>query len=245
MNILLTSIQITTLAGLASVAGGWIALRVRNTSTTYLAETLAAVAGFLLAASFLDLIPEVAAENPAALVYVLAGYAAIYLAENLMPTHQHTIHSSPQLPLHAGLAASIGLALHSFFDGVALAASVQAGLATAILLLIAVCIHQLPVGFGLATVMKASGYRIVAITVALGTLALATIIGGITTTLLSLEIPGLEAITLAFSAGSFIYIGATDMIPATHNGNSRRCMVFSLIGMLLFIGTKHIYPLPV
>lgn len=240
MTMLLICIQITAIAGLASVVGGWIALRARTVSTIYISETLAAVAGFLLAAAFLDLIPEVAAENPTALVYVLAGYTAIYVVENLMPTHRHTRHNHTQLPVYAGIAASLGLTLHSFFDGVALAASVQVGLSTALLLLVAVCIHQLPVGFGLATVMKASGYRFLSITAALGILALATIAGGIATTLLSLEIPGLEAITLAFSAGSFIYIGATDMIPATHIGCCRRCVLCSLAGMLFFIGNTYL-----
>ena len=256
MSLLFLAIAITVVAGFASVLGGLLAIRYHNTETKYLSETIAAVAGFLLAVSFLDLIPEIAAESPSALVYVLVGYIAVYLAENLAPAHEHTSqgghhthhhdeheHAAPNLMLapHTGVAASFGLTLHSFFDGVALAASLQAGLPTALLLLAAVCIHQVPVGFGLAALMKASGNRTTAIMAALGSLLAATVAGGILSALLSFEVPGLEAITLAFSAGSFIYIGATDMIPSTHTGSCQRCVVSSLAGVLLFMANSWLF----
>jgi zinc transporter ZupT len=237
------AVGLTALAGLSSLLGGLLALVRKHAPPGYAESTLAAVAGFLLAAAFLDLIPEVAEESPAALAFVFGGYLLVYLAESLVPSHAHAgahLRSGPRLPQQAGLAAMLGLALHSYFDGVALAAGTMTDTGTGILLLVAISIHQLPVGFGLATIMRAAGYERWSSLMATAALLAATVAGGVSAVAFSAAHPGMEAATLAFAAGTFIYIGATDMIPASHEGGSAWSVLYSLAGAGVFVATSRL-----
>lgn len=240
---------LAALAGISSVIGGLFALRRGAGNQEHMPHNLAAVAGFLLAAAFLDLIPETAEVSSTALMYVFAGYLIVYLAESLFPAHAHSSDNSSHEHVHdhhhhldprAAIAALIGLAVHSYFDGVALAAGSLASTGTGLLLLVAISIHQLPVGFGLAAIMQAAGYTRMNALAATAVLFATTAIGGLTAAIISVANPGIEVFTLAFSAGTFIYIGATDMIPATHAGGSRYSVLYSLAGAAVFVATSAI-----
>lgn len=252
----------TIASGLANLLGGYLAVRVGNVSRERMRQLIAAGAGFLLAAAFLDLIPGVAAERPTALGLVLVGYLAIYVAENFFSQHAHETgpdcegedcheethghahqhklmegmdpEAEPLVSRSASLAAAIGLGLHAFFDGVALMSSFGAGMGSGVLLFVAISMHKLPAGFSLASVMRAANYKD---RVAVGTAAMllgTTTLGAIVAGIIGAISPALSQSLIALAAGSLVYIGATDMIPMSQSRLSRSGIAFALGGAGIF-----------
>src|SRR5882762_3528781 len=100
-------------AAAANILGGLFILR-REWSRQYLKSFLALGAGFMLAASILEILPESVA---------LSGNSAHFFEHNLAP-HFHfgeETHVEEFVPGHAGISALLGLSIHTFFDGVAIA----------------------------------------------------------------------------------------------------------------------------
>lgn len=136
---------------LASLAGGWIPLLIRLTHRRMqIASSL--VAGVMLGVGVLHLLPHALLEAPDAMnmvfLWVLGGFLAMFFVERFFCFHHHDVpvidgpheHGSDAHEHHGEnchhvrsdshqltwSGAAIGLMLHTVFNGVALAASVQA-----------------------------------------------------------------------------------------------------------------------
>lgn len=230
--LLVRGLVLLTASGLANVLGGLAAGPAGARDPRRLNPLLAAVAGFLLAVAFLDLLPEVAERRPQAVALAFVGYLVVHFSENLYPAHGQGGHGPRLVGVGAALA---GLAIHSFFDGVALAGALAAGLRTAVLVGAGIFLHSLPVGFGLASLVAAAGGGRRLALLATGGLLAATVAGGLAALGLSEALPGAAPAVVAVGTGALIYIGATDMVPMTHAGGSRRSLAFSLGGATSFL----------
>lgn len=235
------------LSSLATLLGSLLAVRLRPLKPARLAHLLAGVAGFLLASAFLDLIPHVAEEQGARwLPFVLVGYLLVFAAESLFPAHAHPEELAPGARggawpggLTSGgpasfFAALAGLSVHAFFDGVALMGGFTAGFASGLLVLLAVTLHKVPVGFSLGALGRETlrGRRLAAWSG--GVLALATVTGAVATLALGRGAAVAEPALLPLATGALIYTGATDMIPATHHDAGRTQGVAAVVGAILF-----------
>lgn len=255
-------------SGFAEFLGGLLAVGLGDFGHRRMRQIIAAGAGFLLAAAFLDLIPEVAQARPAALAFVLVGYLAIYVAENFFSHHAHEVgpdcegedcgnpthghehehrlveemhpEEEPLVTRSASLAAAVGLGLHAFFDGVAIMSAFEAGLASGILLFAAITLHKLPTGFSLASVMRAAKFRD---RIALGTtgiLVITTSLGALVAALIGSFNPSWREALIALAAGSLVYIGATDMIPMTQSHENKSGIGYALGGSAVFFATLQL-----
>ncbi|MDQ3855575.1 MAG: ZIP family metal transporter [Chloroflexota bacterium] len=236
-------------AGLADVLAGLLAAVVRLGRAQL--HVLAALgAGFILAAAVLDLIPEVIEENRGAAPLIALGYLTLFVSENVFSrrahaaeghvhVHGHALVEEPReealgLTTAASVAAFVGLSVHAFFDGVAVVSGFAQATGTGLLIFLAVLLHKLPEGFSLAAIMLAAGRTrrtAVLTTVVLG---LATLCGG-------LAVVGFGELNravgigfLAFAAGTFLYVGATDLIPAINAGASRLALPLVFLGFVVF-----------
>src|SRR5260370_34223398 len=111
-------------AAAANILGGLFILH-REWSRQYLKYFLALGAGFMLAASILEILPEsVALAGNRAYFLVLVGYFIVHFFEHNLAPHFHfgeETHIEEFVPSHAGISALLGLSLHTFFAGMALA----------------------------------------------------------------------------------------------------------------------------
>ncbi|HEY8531748.1 MAG TPA: ZIP family metal transporter, partial [Limnochorda sp.] len=224
-----------------------LAVRLRPLKPARLAHLLAGVAGFLLASAFLDLVPHVAEEQGAQwLPFVLVGYLFVFAAESLFPAHAHPEELGPGTKgagwsgsLAGGgpvsfLAALFGLSVHAFFDGIALMGGFAAGFSSGLLVLLAVTLHKVPVGFSLGALGRETLRRRRLAAWSGGVLALATLAGAAATLAVGRAVAAAEPALLPLAAGALIYIGATDMIPATHHDAGRTQGVAAVAGAILF-----------
>ncbi|HEV3341785.1 MAG TPA: ZIP family metal transporter [Pirellulales bacterium] len=138
------------------------------------------------------------------------------------PHHHHHDHSHGQPQRLTWGAALAGLVLHSALDGIALAASVQAESESGAtwagwVVFAAICLHTPFDSLTLGTLMAVAG-RSAALRHAVNALyALAVPLGAIFFSLVANKTAGgewsLTGAMLAFSAGTFLYIATSDLLP--------------------------------
>src|SRR5207248_6955752 len=92
---------------------------------SYLKYFVALGAGFMLATATIEIIPEsLALRGRSAALLILAGYLIIHFFEHTVTPHFHCgeeTHHDQFVAGHKGFSVLIGLIIHTFFDGIAIA----------------------------------------------------------------------------------------------------------------------------
>lgn len=206
----MTPLAYAVAAALGNVVGALAVVRHLRRGLRVIDIFLAFGAGFMLAVAVLGVLPEVFRVSPAAGLYVLLGYLAVHLAQHVFTPHFHFGEETHRLSPSAGHRALLGLTLHTFFDGVAIASGFLVSGRLGILLFLAVLLHKLPEGVTVASVMVAGGQsegRAIGGAVLIGC---ATVLGF----LLTERVAPLAQYGLALSAGVTLYVAASDLVPA-------------------------------
>lgn len=225
-----------------NVLGGAIAVRATR-SQEGMAYTVAAGAGFMLAVAMLEMFPEGLRETPHAPLLALAGYGLIHACEHVLAPHFHfgeEVHTEAMIGRTASIAAFAGLTVHSFIDGLSIAGGVAAGPFMGVMVFLGVAMHSIPAGFTMGSVMLAAGRSGRAAILSSLLIGVAILIGTCAVFALHGERPGLVGGLLSLSAGSFLYIAATDLIPMVNASEGRRTTWAMLGGVVLFYGVHWI-----
>jgi len=216
-------------AAAATVAGGWMVTR-REWSRRYLRYLLALGAGFMLAAVFLEVIPEAYELTGArSLFYVLLGYLVVHLFVHTLSQHVHFGEETHVEEVRAGHTAEValaGLMLHALFDGVMVGAGFLVSIYLGEVLLAAVVLHKLPEGFTVASLMLARGRTRQAAFAAACALGAATLAGSVLAALLA----GQAGIVLPFAAGLTLYVAASDLVPEVNQERDLGVAVTVFVG---------------
>jgi zinc transporter ZupT len=244
-----------TLAALANVVGGLLliksgALRLGERFLKYL---VALGAGFMLAAIFIEILPETvniwtesnkgmnaAKAVGGSMTLLLGGYLVIQLFEHTIAPHFHfgaETHPESFMRPSAAYAAVGGLWIHTFFDGVSIAAAFLVNFKVGFLVFIAILLHKMPEGFTVASIMLASGRstrKALWATLAIGAATLAGVIG---IALLKERINSIVAYALPFSAGVTLYVAASDLIPEVNQKEERN----PVVSIVVFAGVALFY----
>src|SRR5262252_7008178 len=160
------AIRTAMAAGLGLVAaagnllGGYFVVR-KDWPRQFLQYFLALGAGYMLAVAFLEIIPEsLAIGGRDALLFVLIGFFLVHLFEHTLAPHFHfgeETHTEEISHGHAQNSVMLGLIIHTFFDGVAIASGFLVSTWLGTVIFIAVFLHKLPEGFTVASVFLACG----------------------------------------------------------------------------------------
>lgn len=196
-------------AALGNVIGALAVVRHLRRELRLIDACLAFGAGFMLAVTVLGVLPEVLNDAPGAALYVLLGYFAVHIAQHVLTPHFHFGEETHRLTPGAGNSALLGLTLHTFFDGVAIASGFLVSGRLGILLFLAVLLHKLPEGVTIASVMVAGGRTPARAVSAAAVLGVATILGVVLTE----HIAPLSRHGLALSAGVTLYVAASNLVP--------------------------------
>src|SRR6266567_4954851 len=211
-----------TLAALANLVGGLVLIKAgaHRFGERFLRYLVALGAGFMLAAIFIEIVPEAVSiwtENQnsnathavvGAMTLLLAGYLLIQLFEHTIAPHFHfgpETHPESFMRPSAAYAAVGGLWIHTFFDGVSIAAAFLVNFRVGLLVFIAILLHKMPEGFTDASIMLASGRssgKALAATAAIGA---ATLAGVIAVALFHSRVHTAVGYALPFSAGVTLY----------------------------------------
>ncbi|MBI4061060.1 MAG: ZIP family metal transporter [Elusimicrobia bacterium] len=212
----MTLIAILALSVLAAIAGGAAPLVDRVAARAGLRRVQAFRSGILIAVAFGDILPEAWRLAPAYAGWgALAAFAFCRAAEHIAPLDpcREASEDCRSHPLEK--AAIAGLFLHSFFDGVNLGAAAHAGTAVLIAVGAATILHKLADGFTITTMLRGGSDGLK--NAALAVVALATPLGAASSSLVVRQLdPWAFSLLLAFAGGSFLYIGASEVLPHLH-----------------------------
>ncbi len=196
-------------AALGNIVGALAVVRHERRSLQAIEAGLAFGAGFMLSVAVLGVMPEVLRDTSSPALYVLFGYLAVHLAQHVFTPHFHFGEETHKVSATAGTSALLGLTLHTFFDGVAIASGFLVSGRLGILLFLAVLLHKLPEGVTIASVMVAGGQTRARAIGGAAVLGVATILG----VLLTERVAPLARHGLAISAGVTLYVAASNLVP--------------------------------
>jgi ZIP family zinc transporter/zinc and cadmium transporter len=209
----------------------------RRASLQVIDHGLAFGAGFMIAVVVASVLPEVFRGGSVTAPYlVLVGFMAVHLAQHVMTPHFHFGEETHAVPSAAGVSALVGLSLHTFFDGVAIASGFLVSSRLGAMLALAVLLHKVPEGVAISSLMLAAGQPRRRALAAAGVLGGATIAGVLVTGLLAdLALHG-----LAVSAGMTLYVAASNLVPEfqAKQGWGRPLAFFA--GALALLGLRQL-----
>jgi zinc transporter ZupT len=225
-------------AALGNVIGGYFVIH-RSWPRQFLHYFLALGAGYMLAVAFVDVMPEsVKLAGKQAFALVLAGYFLVHLFEHILAPHFHFGEEThiEQMPARRARTVVLGMGIHTFFDGVAIAAGFLVSAWLGVMIFIAVFLHKLPEGFTIASVVVASGQSRTRAIVASGALGTATLLGVLLTSVLQAQL----RYALALSAGVTIYVAATDLLPEVNREPGWRTALLVFAGVASLLILQHL-----
>src|ERR1700687_1918343 len=174
-----------------NLLGGYFVVR-REWPRRYLQYFLALGAGYMLAVALIDIIPEsVKLAGQRAFLLVLTGFFLIHLFEHTIAPHFHfgeETHCEEVSHQHVRTTMVLGLAIHTLFDGVAIASGFLVSNWLGAVIFVAIFLHKLPEGFTAASVVLASGQSRRNAILAAGLIGAATLLGVFLTTLLQSQL---------------------------------------------------------
>lgn len=213
-------------------------------------------AGILGGVTFVDILPEafaISEEMALISIYVPTGiglgfFALLVTERYLLATqeihggHFH-IHGKPALDPRHGIMGVSALTFHGFMDGFVIPVGFSAGVEVGIAVTLAVAIHQIPDSFAaLSLALGSTSSRRQAFLYVLAT-AFDTPVGiaaGLfLITLGNFMIP----LGLGVTAGTFIYVSASDLVPELqHEARSHLVILSMALGFLLVMGISLFLP---
>ena len=215
MSPLATSLIATLWVSIIAL-GGIVFLFTRRPGARGEAFLLSFAAGVLLATAFLDLLPEAVErshDDGNIFVATLVAMIGFFFLERVL----HGFHEHEESHTRASrYLLLLGDGLHNFIDGVVIAASFAAGPALGVATTLAVTIHEVPKEIADFTILMASGYtfRIALL------LNFATGLMAMLGPLFFFSVEAVEhhlAWFMTATAGMFIYIAGSDLIPQLHH----------------------------
>lgn len=197
-------------------------------------------AGALLGDAFLHLIPEIAESDHGfdlvASYSLLAGLLGFFVLEKVLHWHHAHFPHHEEVVHPVAVSNLIGDGLHNLLDGAIIAgafvASPQLGIATAI----AVALHEIPQELGDFSILLHAGMkprRALALNLLSGLLA---VVGAVLVLSIA-SAADLERLLLPFSAGAFIYIASTDLIPELHKEPEPVKSLLQVLSLLAGVAT--------
>src|SRR5438270_723439 len=150
MHPILLSLLLGLSAAAANVFGGVIIVRNRC-DRSYLKYFVALGAGFMLATSIIEIFAaSLELRGKSAAFLVLVGYLIIHFFEHTVTPHFHfgeETHEDEFVQGHKGYSVLIGLLIHTFFDGIAIASGFIVSNWLGWIIFLAVFLHKIPEGF--------------------------------------------------------------------------------------------------
>lgn len=201
-------------------------------------------AGSILGTALLDLLPEAAelAEEAVAFcpAYITLGFLSFFFLERFIYWfHGHVHGHEPKSEVDRRITVKkfvylnlIGDGIHNFLDGMVIAAAFFIGIPVGLPATIAVAFHELPQEIGDFGVLVYGGFTRYKALIFNFISALTAVAGALFSNFFSAYTENFAGLLLAFAAGGFIYLAASELIPEMQK---EKDFVKSIVQFLLFI----------
>lgn len=246
-----------TLAALGNILGGLVLFpsKIQTYAKSSVRLILAVGAGFMLAVTFIEILPKTielwqSGHSPvsyaAPMILLLGGYLLTQLLEHTIAPHFHLgeeVHADEGISVHSAYAAVAGMGIHTFFDGVMIAAASELSAGLGFLVFLAVALHKFPEGLTVGSMVLAAGKGRAGVMTATITLGLTTLLGALIFYIVGEGVTSLVRYALPVAAGVTLYVAASDLVPEINHHSGRS--VFVTIAMFLGVGLFFLLDLAV
>ena len=246
---LLYIVLATLLISLISLVGILISLKYIKKLLHYF---ISFAAGTLIAVSFFDLMPHALEELhdlgmhiEESVIFIAIGIILFFLIEKLIHWHHCGKDHCDEKP--TGLLILTGDFVHNFLDGVLIAGAFMLDFTTGIIMTFTVAIHEIPQEFGDFAVLLHSGFSKNKALLLNFVSALSAVLGGVIGYFMFDQIEGIAPFAVLITAGGFLYIALTDIVPAMHKHGANTKIVIietvifivTIVGFYFLIGMLH------
>jgi len=190
--------------------------------------------GALFGDAFIHLLPQAFESSGFRLstsIYVLFGILIFFILEKFLRwRHCHDINCQEHSK-HLVVMNLVGDAVHNLIDGMLIGASYQVSISLGIATTTAIIFHEIPQEIGKFGVLVHAGLKVKRALFLNFLSALVAIFGTASSLLLGPYISGFTTSLIPITAGGFIYIAGSDLIPELH----REEKPWSSFAQLIFI----------
>ena len=187
---------------------------------------IAVSAGVVIATVFLDLLPEANLERNA---WVLAlGFLLFYVIGKLTMLHSCGEVECEEHSMN--MVSIMGMSLDNIIDGIAITIGYLTDPHVGFAITVAVIIHEIPQDVTATVIMKDLGYSTKRMLLPILFASVSYPIGSYVAVFIPSEF---YAPTIAFVAGTFIYIGVGDLLTEAHKKFNIKVILAVLLGFML------------
>lgn len=227
------------IAGLSTLFGVWLVRRYNTWTKNNIIYLLSFAVGVLFANAFLHLLPESITLQTNWPYWTFAGILILFLIEHFITIHACAEPEECETH-HFGIVSVIGIGLHSLIDGIIIAVGFEVSPLLGFLSAAAVIAHEIPEGVFTYSLLQHSNVPEKQNIQLSWIVALATPFGAVITILLLKNLPeSVLGIMLALAAGSFIYIGASDLTPELHKKSNILNIILLFLGIFFVITVSN------
>ncbi|MCX6808033.1 MAG: ZIP family metal transporter [Patescibacteria group bacterium] len=204
--------------------------------------------GAMFGDAFIHIIPEIFSNvtvanmennNLLASALLLGGILLFFIIEKFLrwqhchhlpndDCHRHNVHP-------VAIISLVGDGVHNFLDGVLIAASYLVSFPIGMATTLAVLLHEIPQEIGDFATLVHAGFSVKKAALFNFMFACMAFVGGISVLLIGPEIGVIKTILLPLTAGGFIYIAGSDLIPMLHERNTLWTSVLQIIFIIFGI----------
>jgi ZIP family zinc transporter/zinc and cadmium transporter len=228
------------IAASAAMVGSLIILTFHKWSERNSFLVINFAAGAMLTLAFAHLMPEGLKRNPHIMLYSLLGFLIMFFLQFIVlfhPCHDEACANRA----HTHVTSIAGLSLHSVIDGLMIAIGFEANANLGLLTTFAILLHKLPDGITISGILLHNGASKRTILNFSLLTAWFTPIGTITGMCLfrNISTPAIGAL-LGITAGSFIFLSASDLIPETHKSKNRTTALMLFAGAFVVLAAEYV-----
>jgi len=229
-NVYIAVILLSLLSALATLIGVFLALYCKK-SDKVIVVGLGFSTGTMLAISFFELIPEAvktAGFLPASIAIILG--ALLIFSLHLIIPHIHYVKEGGSLSwqMKAAYLVALGMILHDFPEGFAMANSYVYAPTLGILIAISIAIHNIPEEFAMAVPLVIARNRKALVNLAILS-GLAEPLGAIFGLFFVSIAPSLNPFFLAVAAGAMIFVSLHELYPMAQRYKKLPFFIFGFV----------------
>lgn len=195
-------------------------------------------AGALFGDAFLHLIPEAYEVGPqiATSLYIIAGIIIFFVLEKFIHWHHcHDLEPHAAHPEPYAITNLVGDGFHNLVDGMLIAGSYLVSIPLGLATTLAVILHEIPQEIGDFGVLLHGGFTKAKVIFYNVLSAFIALFGAFIVLIIGSNFGNLNLILIPFTAGGFIYIAGSDLIPQLHKETKVSISLIQLISLLFGI----------
>ncbi len=234
----------TIIDGLIAFVGIFTLWMSKRTFNKIIGILVAFATGALLAGALYHMLAESLEKLPknVAFSWLIVGFGLFFILERVLKWHhchkrKCKIHPFSYLIL-------VGDGFHNIIDGLVIGASFIISIPFGIVTTLLIIGHEIPQELGDFAVLVYGGIPKIKALIYSFIAQLTCVIGGVVA-YLAAGIPNTTSLLLAFGAGNFLYISASDLIPELHKEPDTKKAIYAfmyfIVGVLFMLGIKALF----